>query len=172
MTTRGFWTALTSELWKRLREPIKQPSFVMYFLLALTLGATGVWVALVESLIAKSQNDTQQSLFRALLTFFPAIGSLACVHVIIVEDSKKSLRALFVLLLFAFVSLAIVSGVTYPQRTTLGFTLTGIGTGLAALSWWLANADQERFKESPKPRDAIGGSTESEPAGNTEGFAT
>ena len=172
MNSQEFWAALSSELGRRLREPLRQPSFVMYFLLALVLGATGVWIALVEGIIATSQDNTQQSLFRALLSFFPAIGSLACVHVIIVEDSKKSLRALFVLLLIAFVFLAILAGVAYPQSAAWGFTLTGIGTALAPLSWWLANADQERFKEITDPGDAIGGPAEREPAGDTEGFAT
>ena len=120
MNNRGPWAALIFELWKRLREPLKQPSFVMYFLLALILGAMGVWAALAEGVIAKWQNDTQEPFFRALVTFFPAIGSLACVQVIIVEDSQKSLRALFSLLLIVFLTLAIVSGLVYPQNATLG----------------------------------------------------
>ena len=172
MNNRGPWAALIFELWKRLREPLKQPSFVMYFLLALILGAMGVWAALAEGVIAKWQNDTQEPFFRALVTFFPAIGSLACVQVIIVEDSQKSLRALFSLLLIVFLTLAIVSGLVYPQNATLGFKLTVIGTGLAILSLWLANSDQEPFKEPTDPADSIGGTLENEPAGDTEGFAT
>lgn len=172
MNSRGPWAALTSELWKRLREPFKQPSFVMYFLLAIALGAMGVWAALAEGIIAKWQNDTQEPFFRALLTFFPAIGSLACVQVIILEDGQKSLRALFSLLLIIFLSLAIVSGVAYPQNATLGFGLTKIGTGLAVLTLWLANSDTERFKETTDATDSIGGPIENDPAGDTEGFTT
>ena len=172
MSSRGLWVALGLELWSRLKEPLKQPSFVIYFLLALLLGATGFWMTLAERMLAASHTDTQHSLFRALLSVFPAIGTLACVHVIIVEDSKKSLRALFVLLVFAFVSLAILSRIVYPQSETLGFTLTYIGTGFAALSWWIANADPQRFTERPDPDAPIGGSVENDPAGNTEGFVT
>ena len=144
----------------------------MYFILALMLGAMGVWAALAEGLIANWQDNTAQAFFRALLTFFPAIGSLACVHVIIVEDSQKSLRAVFSLLLIILVSLAIVSGVAYPHDATLGFALTFLGTGLAVLSWWLANSDQERFTDTPEPDDSIGGSDKNEPAGDTAGFTT
>ncbi len=172
MTSRGPWVALAEELWKRLLEPLKQPSFVMYFLLALILGAMGVWAALAEGIIARWQDDTQELFFRAFVTFFPAIGSLACVQVIIVEDSQKSLRALFSLLLIVFLSLAIVSGLAYPQNAPLGFRLTAIGTGLAILSLWLANNNQEPFKETTDPANSIGGSVENEPAGNTEGFTT
>lgn len=172
LNNRGPWAALIFELWKRLWEPLKQPSFTMYFLLALILGAMGVWVALVEGIVANWQNDTQEPFFRALLTFFPAIGSLACVQVIIVEDSQKSIRALFSLLLIVFLSLAIVSGVAYTQNTSLSFRLTAIGTVLAVLSWWLANSDQESFKETTDPAHPIGGSVENELAGDTEGFAT
>ena len=172
MTSREPWVALIVELWKRLWEPLKQPSFVMYFLLALILGAMGVWAALVEGVIAKWQDDTQEVFFRALVTFFPAIGSLACVHVIIVEDSKKFLRSLFSLLLIVLLSLAILSGLTYPQNAPLGFRLTAIGTGLAVLSLWLSNSNQEPFKETTEPANSIGGTVENEPAGNTEGFTT
>ena len=132
----------------------------------------GVWAALAEGIIAKWQNDTQEPFFRALLTFFPAIGSLACVQVIILEDGQKSLRALFSLLLIIFLSLAIVSGVAYPQNATLGFGLTKIGTGLAVLTLWLANSDTERFKETTDATDSIGGPIENDPAGDTEGFTT
>ena len=95
MNSRGPWAALAVELWKRLREPLRQPSFVLYFLLALAFGATGVWVTLVEGIVAEWQNNTREPYFRALLTFFPAIGSLACVHVIIVEDSKSLFAPFF-----------------------------------------------------------------------------
>lgn len=172
MNSRGPWAGLIFELRKRLLEPLNQPSFILYFLLALILGAMGVWVALVEGIIANWQNDTQESFFRALQTFFPAIGSLACVQVIIIEDSQKSLRALFSLLLIVFLSLAIVSGVAYSLNAPLGFRLTAIGTGLAVLSWWLANSDQEPFQETTDPANPIGGPVENELAGDTEGFAT
>ena len=126
--------------------------------------------ALAEGVIGNWKNDTQESFFRALVTFFPAIGSLACVQVIIGEDSQKSLRALFSLLLIVFLSLAIISGLAYPIDATLGFKFSTIGTVLAVLSLWLANGDQEYFKETTNPFDSMGGETKKEPAGDTEGF--
>ena len=131
-----------------------------------------MWVALVEGIVTNWQNGTQEPFFRALLTFFPAIGSLACVQVIIVEDSQKSLRALFSLLLIVFLSLAIISGVAYPRDALLGFWLSAIGTVLAVLSWWLANSNQESFKDTTDPANPLGGSLDNEPAGNTKGFVT
>lgn len=172
MNSREPWIALFIELRNRMCEPIKQPSFVMYFILALILGAMGVWVALAESIIAKWQHDTQEPLFRALVTYFPAIGSLACAQVIIIEDSQKSLRALFTLLLIIFLTLAIISGLAYPHNETMGFRLTMFGTGLAALCLWLANHNQEPFKETTNPADSIGGALENELAGDTEGYTT
>lgn len=144
----------------------------MYFLLALILGAIGVWVAFVEGIVANWQDGTKETLFRAILTFFPAIGSLACVQVIIVEDSQKSLRALFSLLLIVFLSLAIISGVAHHYNATLGYWLSAIGTVLAVPSWWLANSDQESFKDTTDPANSLGGSLDNEPAGDTKGFAT
>ena len=172
MNSRGLWIALGLELGKRLKEPLQQPPFVFYFLLALTLGALGVWAALAEGLIAHWEEDTPKLFFRALWTFFPAIGSLACIQVIIVEDDQKSLRALFSLLLVAFLLLAIISRTVYPHNATLAFAVTGIGTVLAVLIWWLANGDHDSFKDTTDPEDPMGGSVEKELAGDTHGFVT
>lgn len=172
MNSRGPWTALGLELRKRFHEPFKQPSFVLYFLLALILGAMGVWAALTEAILRDWQDGTHEPLFRAVVTFFSAIGSLACVQVIIVEDGHKSLRALFSLLLIAFLSLAILSVIAYPHNAPFASKLTVVGTGLAVLCLWLVSTDQERFKETTAAEDAIGGPADKEPAGDTEGFAT
>lgn len=164
------WILLAKELWGRFARPWGQVSFVLYFLMAIIIGGFGVWFTLVQGVLSNWGQDTLELFFRAVLTYFPAIGALACVQVAIMEDDHKYMRAFFMLLLIIFVILALISGLFYSRNSELSFVLVLIGTFLALVSWWVVNSQEDRLMDTPEPTAALGGSSEEEPAGDTEDY--
>ena len=170
------WTTLCKTLWSRLFDPFFQPAFVVFFLLSMLIGATGIWVSIGEVwLTAQSQTLTESvwadpSVFNSVVTFFAALGSLSCIEVIVVEDRQKHLRALVCLPLVAFIVLAIVATLIEHNASGTGYPYLIAGTILAAVTWWIANWDEEKYAQ-PLSTAAIGGNPDASPAGDTKGFS-
>ena len=170
------WTTLFKTLGSRLYNPIFQPAFVVLFFLSMLIGATGIWVSIGEVwLTGRSQTSSESvwvdpSVFKSVVTFFAALGSLSCIEVIVVEDKQKHLRALVCLPLVAFIVLAIVATLTEYNASGAGNPYLIAGTILAAVTWWIANWDEEKYAQ-PLSTAAIGGNLDASPAGDTEGFS-
>ena len=170
------WATLFKTLWSRLYDPIFQPAFVVFFFLSMLIGATGIWISIGEIwLTGRSQTPTESvwadpSVFKSVVTFFAALGSLSCIEVIVVEDTQKHLRALVCLPLVAFIVLAIVAALTEHNASGAGHPFLIAGTILAAVTWWIANWDEERYAR-PLSTAAIGGNLDASPAGDTEGYS-
>lgn len=180
------WGALFKSLGQRFFRPFFQPAYVFYFIASMVIGATGIWVALAESWLL-TQVPTPQvlstqalpppvsiwadpSVFKSILTYFAALGSLSCIQVIVIEDKQKSLRSLLCILLLGFIGLAILATLYEHKIAGTGHPFLMVGTVLAIITWWIANWDDARYTQS-SPLDPLGGNTENAPAGDTEEYA-
>jgi len=168
------WTQLGSTIWKRFSQPFGKPTYVFYFLLSMIIGAVGVWIALLESLISSQAGTvaaaSNPEVYQSILTFFAAVGSISCVQILIMEDDDKHLRVLFVLVLFLFIILAAAAAFSGLVAPALSNPILMTGTALAALTWWIANWDDGKFGQA-NAQAPLGGDPDDEAAGDTEGFA-
>ena len=170
------WGKLVKALGKRLYRPIFKPAYVFFFAVSMLLGATGIWVAIAEAwLTTRSQTPPlpiweEPSVFKSILTYFAALGSLSCIQVIVVEDRQKSLRSLLCLILIAFIFLAILAALNEYHSPGAGFPYLATGTVLAIVTWWIANWDEKKYSQHSS-LNALGGDSDESPAGGTEGFS-
>ena len=169
------WTSLLKELWKRLYQPIFQPAYVFFFAISMVVGATGVWVAIIEVWLTTQPELApalileDPSVFNAILTYSAALGSLSCIQVIVIEDRQKHLRSLLCLVLIACIYLAVLAALNEHHSSGAGYPYLIAGTFLAVLTWWIANSDEKKFVQQSSP-DPLGGHSDVQPAGETEGY--
>ena len=168
------WKQLFSALITRFKEPWAKPTYVFYFVLSMLIGAIGIWVSLAN-LFVTSQPPNQPSvadvgLFQSVLTFFAAVGSVSCVQVLIMEDEEKHLRSFFIFLLFVFIALALSAALVGFNDPNSAWPFLTIGTFLAVVTWWVANWEDGKFGQSDN-QAALGGPSEDEPIGDSEGFS-
>ena len=170
------WAMLTKTLWVRLYRPIFEPAYLIFFVLSMAIGATGIWVAIAETWLTESSKTLYDSIwadpsvFKSVITFFAALGSLSCIKVIVVEDRQKNLRAFLCLLLVAFIIIAVIAALTESVASGAGIPYLIGGTLLALVTWWIANWDETKFVQTDS-NAAMGGDTEVPPAGDTKGFS-
>lgn len=174
---RSEWGLLMSALGDRLVGPLVQPAYIFFFVVSMAIGATGIWVSLAEAWLV-SQSATiptsvwaDPSVSKSILTFFAALGSLSCIQVVVIEDRQKSLRSLVCLLLVTFIMLAIVAAVLESQTSGDGYPYLIAGTVLSIVTWWMANWDDEKYSQLSS-LEPLGGDSDGEVAGNTDGFTT
>ncbi|WP_028957479.1 hypothetical protein [Sulfitobacter sp. 20_GPM-1509m] len=167
------WVQLGRTLWKRVSHPFGKPTYVFYFLLSMIIGAVGIWIALIESVVMLSNDvvslQASSNVFQSILTFFAAVGSISCVQVLIMEDEDKHLRGLFILVLFLFLILAGAAAFAEPIAPGLPYPALTIGTILAIVTWWIANWDDKKFSQA-NAQAPLGGNLSDDAAGDTEGF--
>jgi len=173
------WKELGGELKHRLLEPAKHASFVFYFLGASFVAAMGVWFALTSgssdvNAAADSANlaASPSKVFDALLTYFPAVGSIACLQVIVVENARKYLRSVFMFLLIFFIALTWAAGFLFVQNPCLAWVMVIFGTLIALIAWWISIGREEGLRDKPNSTDSLGGSSNTPPAGSSKEFKT
>ena len=175
VSPRPEWRLLGRSLLARTVSPIRQPTYIFYFLVCMLAGATGIWAAMTEAWLTLREGSPIRTIvvgegtFKATVTFFVALGSASCAKIVMTEDKEKHLRGLFTLLLFVFAVIAAVAFVVGYRAPTDGMLLAGIGTVLAIFAWWIANWDRKAYNQ-PEKTPALGGSPGKDAAGDTIGF--
>ena len=170
------WAALGKELWDRLYSPILQPSYVFFFFVSMLIGATGVWVAGFEAYLAAPRQTSIMSIwedgrvYNAIITFFTAVGALSCIQFIVVEDKLKNLRALFCLIMVTLILLAVLSAASDYRGSGIEPYFLIAGTTLAIVTWWIANWDEQKYKQYSS-LGTLGGDSKGSAAGDTEGYS-
>lgn len=164
------WGDLWRELKKRTLQPLRHPSFVIYFVVAvIVVGGAGVWLELITYLqaVAAKRCPSLDALRTALVTFFPALAGCACLQLIWAEDHQRALRAFAILVLFAVSILALVLGLipAIEHRTALFIGL--FPSAIALWIWWVANAKQPDLLDPDAP---TGGDPNGPLAGDLRGF--
>ena len=168
------WLLLVRDLWERLYMPFSQPSYLFFFTLSMAIGATGIWAAIVEAFVLQKPEVsvwTNPSVFKSIVTYCAALGSLSCIRVIVVEDKMKHLRTLFCLLLFLVFSCAVVAAMAEFQEPGGGYPYVFLCMALAIITWWLANWDRHSFSQV-SPKQSMGGSLGNQLAGDARDYKT
>lgn len=162
------WFDLIDDLAVRLIRPRYSVPFMMYlFTGVLLLGGVAIWVEIVKYSISShfylpsSGRPVPRidAILAAIHTFYPALAWSATMQVVLADapegDSDgrphKRLRALALFLGSVVLVLAVVvmslAEVLLPS-VSLGFGLLGVL--IAIVLWWIANAEDDTYKDSPK----------------------
>lgn len=141
------WRLLVATLKARTLRPLRHPSFVLYFVVAvLLIGASGVWLELHKLVFPGVGSPSFAAMRTALATFFPALAGSSCMQVILAEDQQKSLRAVSILLLTVLSVMAIVIAPASVGDVT-ALAIATLGSIVALWAWWFANAQQRDFQD-------------------------
>lgn len=178
--------ALYRDLWRgvveRTTRPLRHPSFVAFFILAVFgLGASGVWLELYV-LVFPDRSATSHflhypgapsrfdALRTAMITFFTAVSGTSAMQLIWAEDFKH-FRSASALILFLFLVVALL---IFPARICdcAAISVGALMSLLALWVWWVANAKQADLLDRVDPRDAVGGKTSTPLSGSTSGWNT
>lgn len=161
------WLGLVEDLANRLIKPWYSVPFVMYLLTGvLLLGGVAIWVEIVRYSIkvhyyvpSRGEAPTIEAILAAIHTFYPALAWSATMQIVLADQPEKEgdpkpykrLRALALFLGSVVLVLAVVvmslSGVLLNWVSLI---LGLFGIWLAVLLWWIANAEDDTYKDSPR----------------------
>lgn len=171
---------LGREALSRSRTPLRHPSFISFFILAVIgFGALGIWIE-VYSLILPELIQTPKvpqamdlsSLRAAVLTFFPAVAGTSAMQ-LIWGEKPKHFRSVSVLLLV----IPIVVALTTSSSRVPDWLALSAGALMSVLSmwvWWIANGTHpDLLDKQIDPKSTLGDNNPLAPMrGSTEGFNT
>ncbi len=169
---KGPYRQIFDELRSRTIAPAMHPSFVVYFVLAVSgLGALGVWLELYAYIYPEPSVYPRQrsdSLRTAILTFFPAVAGTAAMQLLWAE-STKHFRSVAFAILGIFLLLALIVS---PSRITNASALfVGVTASLVSLwVWWIANAKQPDLLDNFNPSTPVGGEPGTALPGSVAGY--
>lgn len=171
MSNNQGWKDLIKETWTRTRDPIYNPNFVFFFLVAIFfIGASGVWIEVVN-LMTCSKNSDLESLKKSMMSFFPILATSTSLQLIWDEKSSAIKPLMITLCTFSFIGLYICANDSID--TTVGIYFGGIASLISMWMWWLLNADQEYLKPRLKLTSPTGNESPSEELpGSLENFKT
>ena len=171
------WLAVLGDIWKSIVKPLSQPSYVFFFVLSVVVGGIAVVVAILKALTGHCYEKSvtacflgNAAVFQAAVSFFAALGCVACVRVIIVVDKFKHMRAVSVLGLFVTAGLAGMSLFLFEELPVWTSRLVVIGFVVALLQHWIANFDENDYSESGPDEWMLGGDTTADLQGKADGF--
>ncbi|MEG8027703.1 hypothetical protein [Sphingomonas aerolata] len=162
------WFDLIDDLAVRLVKPRYSVPFVMYLLTGvLLLGGVAIWVEIVKYSISSHfyypsssrPRPDIEAILAAIHTFYPALAWSATMQLVLADapageaDGRphKRLRALALFLGSVVLVLAVVvmslAEVLLPS-VSLAFGLLGVL--IAIVLWWIANAEDDTYKDSPR----------------------
>lgn len=153
------WVGLRDFFIERLRGPVKNPTFIIYFIVAiLGVGGIGIWSSL------SSLDGT--IIGASLYTYFLALAAASAFDLVLAEKQRKYIRAITIAIGVVIITLAIRM-IAHP----IGAFSIGCGIGgyaVATLLWWIANADNPNLSDDTA--NVTGGDTNKPTSGSTEGF--
>lgn len=179
----ALYRELRRDFRERTSKPLRHPSFIAFFLLAVVgLGALGFWLELYVLLLPSDANclveplcvperSSLEALRTALITYFPAVAGTSAMQ-LMWSGSTKHFRSAAVLLLFASLVVALL---IFPSQVTDGWAIGWGGLmSIAALwLWWIANANQPELLDDVNPNDPVGGDDPTvELSGDPTGWTT
>lgn len=162
------WLDLIDDLAVRLVRPRYSVPFVMYLLTGvLLLGGVAIWVEIVKYSIGSHFYHPSsgrpapniEAVLAAIHTFYPALAWSATMQLVLADAPEgeadgrphKRLRALALFLGSVVLVLAVVvmslAEVLLPW-VSLAFGLLGVL--IAIVLWWIANAEEDTYKDSPR----------------------
>lgn len=175
---KNFWThwnSFLSDVLQRLKKPFRHPAFCMYFVVfTLGVGGIGVWIEAIKAIL----NPTFEAMMlvpRTLSTYLLAVIATAAADLVMSdlvmpeEQTKRYMRMFALASLVVGTALGVVGLNISFLKWAYGCAI--LGTILALLLWWLANAANSKFLEQDPPVDAAtGGDPDQNLAGNLDGL--
>lgn len=159
------WKGLLSDVWQRLKQPLRQPSFGMYFVVfTLGVGGIGFWLEAIKAYLNPTL-EAKMLVPRALSTYLLAVIATAAADLILSEDLTKRYMRMLALSSFVIGAALGVLGLTIPFLN-IAFVCAALGTLLALLLWLLANSDNPKLSEQSPPVDAATGGNPENIQGN------
>ena len=132
----GGLSYVSREVYRRLAKPAGHFTFWVYLFVGIGgASAFGVWYELLP-LILQRPGATQDGLFTALLTFFPALAGPSALQLLF-EDNPKPMRAFAIILIIVFFILVIWLGFARPECAWIAYLSAGVSCLLAIFVWWL-----------------------------------
>lgn len=155
------WVSLRDFYFERLRSPIRHPTFIIYFFIAvLGVGGCGVWVSLWSDVTV---------IGASLYTYFLALTAASAFDLLLSDGHPKYVRATAITV---GIIIALLAGCMMLHPKTCWSIVVGIlGSLIAALLWWIANAENPKLSDAP-PNPSTGGDTNRPIPGSTEGYTT
>lgn len=146
------WGALGQIVFDRTFRPLRHPTFVIYFFVAVAgIGAWGLWVELFNFAITEKGDIAR---FKGVfVNVIPAFAAPTCMQLLLAEK-ERALRAFSILLVaICAISLALCNGL--PPIPSVVFGLLSIL--VAMWLWWITNANQSDFSDDRMNPDAATG---------------
>jgi predicted small integral membrane protein len=173
------WSRLGREISRRMREPTKRVSFVVYFFaVVLLLGGMG-WVIPLCRLVFSAEMKVVSELPVAFSTFLLALLAGAMADIVLSEngsteespfqETTKGFRIFALGLSLLGIPLAFAG--IQSSRLVWAYVASILGMIISLFLWWVLNADKSRWRDKPiEPIAATGGTTSVELKGSTEGL--
>lgn len=163
---------LGQELARRTSEPLAQPNFVVFLILAVVgVGGLGFWIELYAYLSAPaSPVKTLAATRTAVMTMFPAVVGSAALQAIWAQNDLnfRSIAIFAPAILFV---VAIIVGPNAAISDAAALTVGLLAWAVSLWVWILVNADAPEFRDHISPTAAIGGDNPSaELPGNLDEF--
>lgn len=161
---------LWDELIKRIKAPIGQVSFWVFFILGILIfSACGIWVELGKYCLL--DNKSLEGIQTAIFTFVPAMACTATMQIIFSDNEKKYLRsvgyAVGLLLPLSAILLLIFNG---HLSSTFSISAGVFLSTISILTWWVANGLDSIFYDNAGQDATTGGNLEKPLPGNVTGF--
>lgn len=165
----GGLSYVSREVKRRLAKPAGHFTFWVYLLVGIGgASAFGVWYELLPLLLGRPGAD-QDSLFTALLTFFPALAGPSALQLLL-EDNPKPMRTFAIFLVVVFFALVVWLGFAQPECAWIAYLSAGFSCLLAVLVWWITGGQDRAYNDGNEDRFPLGGRPEDQPTGSLEGY--
>jgi hypothetical protein len=165
------WLELKEELFTRMQEPCKNPTFILYFLgFVVVAGGFGLIEPAIRYFVLESTTRSEfgKALISAMYTYFMAVAATAAVDLSLSYHHRKSLKMLFHFAALVVFSLAIIAALIRPKFALIPCVF---GYSLSLLLWWLGNAKNSNLlDDEPNPEDTKGKDPKTPPAGSVAGY--
>lgn len=148
---------LKEEIGKRLKAPVKHTNFWGYLFLAIfVLGGLSVYIEWFRYGAGKTQNS--EGIVLALFTVFPAIMGASAVQLVLDKDNSPTRMAGLISLFLCALLTFVFTADPFEISKTIAVICGIVCCLIAVLVWWIANGEEEIFRDTIKPYASMGGS--------------
>lgn len=151
------WRELGEFLLKRLKKPVAHPTYWFYFILVLLgAGGIGVWKAIFFE-------KSNVSIASNLMTFFPAVAAASAFEIVLNEKLPKSAKS-FTMVIGGLLIGAVIY--IWVHESEGAIKCAGVATLIAAVLWWVANAENYSLLDSAPSDAPLGNNTDAPMSGD------
>ena len=165
---------LWAEIRKRTLSPLCDFTFIFYYIVAIVIfSGLAIWIEVFKLLISSSDNHNFDDIQSAAFAFYPALIGASCMLMALEATDKsekpKTAFSIFIIVLTIILSI-IIEVFNYIEKYQLESRVLIICFSVfGLLIWCYANGNNPHL-QTTNSDSAVGGSTDKNLRGNTEGF--